>query len=213
MPSIHVISIGSLDPGSFETLRTLFEVTTTTIDPPEPFSWESVADQVNRAIDEVPGWVLLVRGGERVSMRLAEEISRLAMDKPVAWAFRIPVSVEYAGRALYRNAGRPAGDIRLFHSRRCRFLPKGDRRELQTRGTVMRISVALERVLYATEEEHIAVLERSGVPHSLPRRVAIFLASIWSGRRQLTRSTLRYRWIEAGWDRGPINGGSSDDRN
>ncbi len=209
MSSLHVIFVGSPDPGAVAALRQRADVTLASVDAPAgAFSWESVATPVNEAIDEVAGWILLLREGERVPEPLAEEIVRLAADKPVAWAFRIPVSLTYDGGPLYRGVGRSGGEIRLFHSRRCRFLPKGSGKELQSRGTVIRIAAPLERALFSTSAEHVAALQAVGVPHSLPRRASIFLAQIWRDRRQLTLRTLRYHWIEAGWDRGRISGES-----
>ncbi|MBW3671205.1 MAG: hypothetical protein KY432_05975 [Acidobacteria bacterium] len=208
-PRLDIISIGPIDPSSIEALHQHRSVSITEIEPREtPFSWADLADAINREIDEAPGWVLLLRQGEVVSSSLAAEIARLAIGEPVAWAFRIPVSLRYAGGPLYQRRSRSGGEIRLFHGRRCRFLPKGDRRELQSRGTVIRITQPIEREIYASADAHRDAVKGEGVPHSLPRRFLIFVAGIWSDRGQLTRRTFRYRWIEAGWDRAGVSDGS-----
>lgn len=203
---LDVICVGRIEPGAVEALDA-FSLTTAEIELRDgDFDWADYAESVNRAIDDATGWVLLVREGERVPSPLAAEISRLAVEKPVAWAFRIPVRMLYAGGPLHRGAPRSGGEIRLFHGRRCRFLPKGEIRELQSRGTVIRISRPIERELHSSVHAHLAAVSAERVPHSFTRRVLLFLKRSWDDRTRLTVRSLRYHWIEAGWDRVSISG-------
>lgn len=209
---LDIICIGRIDTGAIEALDG-FSLSTSEIEPREgAFAWADCAEPVNRAIDDAGGWVLLLREGERVTPSLAAEIGRLAVDKPVAWAFRIPLRLVYAGGPLYRRTPRSGGEIRLFHCRRCRFLPKGGTRELQSRGTVIRISHPIERKLHSSVEAHLAAVSAERVPHSFTRRALLFLKRSWGDRTRLTIRSLRYHWIEAGWDRGSISDESSGDR-
>jgi hypothetical protein len=50
---------------------------------------------------------------------------------------------------------------------------------------------------FDSADEHRAYLEKSGVPHSLLRHALLFLRNA----RTFDRNTLRYLWIEAGFDK------------
>lgn len=209
-PRLDLISIGPIEPEAIEPLHERFTVASSELEStaPDAFRWSDHASLINSAIDEAPGWVLLLRAGDRVTASLAVELGRHATDKPVAWAFRIPVSLLYEGGPLYRSSPGSGGEIRFFHGRRCRFLRKGETVELQSRGTVIRLERPIERELYRSREDHRTALETNGAPHSLLRTVMVFLSRLWCDRRRLTLRSLRYHWIEAGWDRGRFSGES-----
>lgn len=212
-PRLHVISVGNLGRAAIDALRDHFALSLVEIDrgsSQELFRWSDFADPINREIDEASGWVLLLREGEVVTPSLAVEIERIAVDKPVAWAFRLESLLHYCGRPLYRRQRKEGGEIRLFHGRKCRFLPRGSTKVLQSRGTVVRIAVPLERDLHDSRESHLRALEAEGVPHSPLRRFLVFLSRLWRDRWRLTGPSVRFHWREAGWDRGALSDGSSD---
>jgi hypothetical protein len=54
-------------------------------------------------------------------------------------------------------------------------------------------------VTFATAEEHRAHLAAKAAPHSWLRRVLLFTSYALSTRAR-DRNTLRYLWVEAGYD-------------
>jgi hypothetical protein len=144
---------------------------------------------LNRAIDAASSdWVLVLREREFVDAALAEEIARV-MAAADAWGFRIRVVPMYAGKPL--RVGGDAGELRLFHRRH--LIRRGD---FAVQGTVIRLQHPLMARTFDSAEEHRAYLEKSGVPHSSLRRALLFLRNA----RTFDRNTLRYLWIEAGFD-------------
>ena len=145
--------------------------------------------ELNRAIDAASSdWILILRERESVDADLAAEIARV-MTAAAAWGFRIRVVPIYAGKPL--RLGGDAGELRLFHRRH--LIRRGD---LAVQGTVIRLQHPLMARTFDSAQEHRAYLEKSGVPHSSLRRALLFLRNA----RTLDRNTLRYLWIEAGFD-------------
>jgi hypothetical protein len=151
--------------------------------------------ELNRAADAASNdWILIVREPERVDDTLAAEIAGSAGEAPRAWGYRIPTIPIYAGQPL--RLGDKAGELRLFHRRH--FLRRGG---LTVQGTVIRLNGAFRAATFASVNEHRDYLARSGVPHSSLRRLLLFLRNA-AGSRTLDANTLRYLWIEAGYDHG-----------
>jgi hypothetical protein len=147
--------------------------------------------ELNRAIDAATAdWILILREREFVDAGLAEEITQkiAAAD---AWGFRIRVTPIYAGKPL--RLGSDAGELRLFHRRH--LIRRGD---FAVQGTVIRLQHPLMARTFDSAEEHRAYLEKRGVPHSSLRRTLLFLRNA----RTFDRNTLRYLWIDAGFDQG-----------
>jgi len=122
---------------------------------------------------------------KRTADRLAAEIAAVSN----AWGFRIRVIPLYAGKPL--RLGDPSSEVRLFQRRH--LLRRG---ELTVEGTVVRLTNPIQALTFASSDEHREYLEQHGVPHSALRRVLLFLRNA----RTLDRNTLRYLWIEAGFD-------------
>jgi len=145
--------------------------------------------ELNRAIDAASSdWILVLREREFVDPALGEEIPRV-IKAADAWGFRIRVAPIYAGKPL--RLGRDAGELRLFHRRH--LLRRG---ELAVQGTIIRLQNALLARTFDSPEEHREYLEKRGVPHSSLRRALLFLRNA----RTFDRNTLRYLWIESGFD-------------
>lgn len=154
--------------------------------------------EFNRAVDAAStDWILIVREREVIDEALAKEIAKAANDVQ-ARGFRIRSIPFYAGRPL--RIGSASGEVRLFHRRfYMRFANKGQWDELMIQGTVVRLVNALHSVTFATAEEHRAHLAERGTAHSLVRRALTFVRYA-IGTRTLDRNTLRYLWLEAGYD-------------
>jgi hypothetical protein len=147
--------------------------------------------ELHRAVDASSSdWILIVRERETIGDALASEI-RAAMDGEKAWGFRIRTAPIYSGQPLQVGLGE--GEIRLFHRRH--FLRRG---EVAVQGTVIRLQHAFQAITFASPAEHREYLARTAVPHSRVRQILLFLAHA----RTLDRNTLRYLWIEAGFDQG-----------
>lgn len=98
--------------------------------------------------------------------------------------------------------GRQEGEVRLLHKRHyMRFASKGEWEEITVQGTVVRLANPLRTVTFPSVEDHRAWLEKNAVPHSTLRRVLLFLRDA-IGTRAHDANTLRYLWIEAGFDSG-----------
>jgi len=149
--------------------------------------------ELNRAIDAASGdWILIVRERETVDDALAREIAA-ATQAGKARGFRIRSIPFYAGQPL--RIGESA-ELRLFHRRYyMRFAA-----EMQVQGTVVRLEQPLRSQSFASVEEHRQYLEKNAVPHSLLRRVLLF-AHDAAVTRARDGNTLRYLWIESGFDK------------
>ena len=156
--------------------------------------------EFNRAVDAAShDWILVVRERERVDPPLAANVAA-AIAEAKAWGFRIRSVPYYAGKPL--RLGGASGEVRLFHKRHyLRFANKGEWEEIAVQGTIIRLVPALRSVTFETVEEHREWLARTAVPHSSVRRVLVFLRDAL-GTRTADPNTLRYIWIEAGFDRG-----------
>ncbi len=150
--------------------------------------------ELNRAVDaSTEDWLLIVREREVVDDAIAREITD-AMRAQTAWGFRIRSIPMYAGKPL--NIGANDGELRLFHRRH--LLRRG---ELGVQGTVVRLHNVLRSMTFESVEAHREYLAKNGVPHSLLRRLLLFAHHAVVTRAR-DRNTLRYLWIEAGYDHG-----------
>jgi hypothetical protein len=148
--------------------------------------------ELNRAIDAATtDWILIVREREVVDDTLAKEIVDAA-GAGKAWGFRIRAVAWYAGKAL--QIGREDGELRLLHRRH--LLRRG---ELAVQGTVVRMENALRSVTFASVEEHQQHLAEKGTSRSALQRLLLF-ARYAIGARTRDANTLRYLWIEAGFN-------------
>lgn len=190
MSELSVIALGHVHTESIEPLTshlTRLEQVMTNLAP--RVSLADARAELNRAVDAAAhDWILILRERESVGAALAAEIAA-SMTTADAWGFRIRVVPLYAGKPL--RVGVDAGELRLFHRRH--LLRRGD---LGVQGTVVRLRNPLEARTFASAEEHRAYLEKHAVPHSSLRRVLLFLRRA----RTLDASTLRYLWIDAGFD-------------
>lgn len=149
--------------------------------------------ELNRAIDAASGdWILIVREREVVDDALAAEVAA-ATQAGKARGFRIRAIPFYAGRPL--RLGESA-ELRLFHRRYYMRFAK----EMQVQGTVVRLEQPLRSQSFASADEHRQYLEKNAVPHSLLRRVLLFAHDAVVTRAR-DANTLRYLWIESGFDK------------
>lgn len=154
--------------------------------------------EFNRAVDAATAdWVLILREREEIGDDLAAEIANAA-SAGKARGFRIRSVPLYRGKPLRLTAD--GGEVRLFHRRYyIRFANKGQWEELSVQGSVVRLARELRSVTFATDEEHRLHLAERAAPHSWLRRVLLFAAYAISTRAR-DANTLRYLWIEAGFD-------------
>ncbi|HVR38579.1 MAG TPA: hypothetical protein VMU84_05750, partial [Thermoanaerobaculia bacterium] len=71
--------------------------------------------------------------------------------------------------------------------------------EVTVQGTVIRLAAALRSMTFASAEEHATYLAKNAAPHSWLRRALLFARYV-AGTRARDANTLRYLWIEAGYD-------------
>ncbi|HXI14488.1 MAG TPA: hypothetical protein VNM92_17860 [Thermoanaerobaculia bacterium] len=157
--------------------------------------------EINRALDSASSrWVVILRQRETISPALAREISDAATEGPRAWGFRIRTELRYCGRHLLLKR-QDDGEIRLVHTRHSRFELKKESREMKVEGTVLRLSSPLELATFSSEAEHRAHLSRQRRARSFPFRLARFVVIlIANGGAVRSAPTLRYLWIEAGFE-------------
>jgi len=187
---LSVISLGHVHAESIELLSahlTRLEQVVTNLAPRVAFA--DVRPELNRAIDAAAhDWILILREREFVGPLLASEIAA-SIQAADAWGFRVRVTPLYAGKPL--RLGSNAGELRLFQRRH--LLRRG---ELGVQGTVIRLKNPLQARTFDSAGEHRAYLEKHAVPHSSLRRALLFLRNA----RTFDANTLRYLWIEAGFD-------------
>jgi len=149
--------------------------------------------ELNRAIDAASGdWILIVREREVVDDALAREIAAsTAAGK--AHGFRIRSVPFYAGKPLRLG---DTNELRLFHRRHYLRYAKA----MQVQGTVVRLEQPLRSQSFTSVEEHRAYLEKNAVPHSALRRALLFAHDAVVTRAH-DANTLRYLWIESGFDK------------
>lgn len=155
--------------------------------------------EFNRAIDAATAdWVLIVREREAIDEALAKEIVEAASSGK-ARGFRIRSVPFYSGAPLKIGADQ-GGELRLFHRRYyLRYADKGEWKEPNVQGSVVRLTHAFRSVTFASPEEHREYLAAKAAPHSALRRALLFVSYLLSVRT-LDRNTLRYLWIEAEFD-------------
>jgi hypothetical protein len=154
--------------------------------------------ELNRAVDAASDdWLLIVREREIVDEAIAREITE-AVRAQIAWGFRVRSVPMYAGKPL--RIGVNDGELRLFHRRH--LLRRG---ELGVQGTVVRLNNVLRSMSFDSVAAHREYLEKNGVPHSLLRRLLLFAHHVVVTRAR-DANTLRYLWIEAGYDHGGESG-------
>jgi hypothetical protein len=166
------------------------------VPPRDPLSMHRA--EFNRAVDAATAdWVLVLRERETIDDALAAEIASAASDAK-ARGFRVRSIPTYAGQPLH--LGDEQGEVRLFHRRYyLRFANKGQWQEILVQGSVVRLANALRSVTFASPDEHRRHLAERAAPHSTLRRALLFLRYALA-TRTTDRNTLRYLWIEAGFD-------------
>jgi len=201
--AISILSLGSVDARSIETLAKFFpliEQIDSGLGPDALLTDHAAA--LNRAIDGASGnWILILRGRETIDPSLAGELASAVSEPPLAWGYRIASVAVYCGRAL--RFGRDKGEIRLFQRRHARFDLRAPGREMKVQGTVIRIMHPLRMITFESAADHQRHLAERGVPHSLLRRLLLFSRNaIVTGSLWRSATSLRYLWIEAGYDSG-----------
>lgn len=166
------------------------------IPPRDPLSRHRA--ELNRALDAAGAdWILIVREREVIDDALAREILAAGTEAK-ARGFRIRSVPYYAGRPLRLAGG--DGEVRLFHRRNyMRYANKGEWEEITVQGSVVRLTNVLQSVTFASSDAHREHLAQRAAPHSLLRRVLLFVRYL-AGARTTDAVTLRYLWIEAGYD-------------
>ncbi|MGZ7030853.1 MAG: hypothetical protein ACXVIJ_02685 [Thermoanaerobaculia bacterium] len=197
---LSIITLGNVHAEALEPLTPYFtrlEQLVLDVAPRDPFAKHR--PELNRAIDAASAdWLLILREREVIDAALAAEIGREVKEARV-WGFRLRSIPWYAGKALH--LGRDSGDVRLFHKRHyLRFANHGEWDELTVQGTVLRLENALRSITFESAIAHREYLAKSGVPHSTLRRVLLFVRYALS-TRTADANTLRYLWIEAGYDK------------
>ncbi|HMC23251.1 MAG TPA: hypothetical protein VKL19_15465 [Thermoanaerobaculia bacterium] len=192
MNELSIVTLGHIHSDAIEPLTPHFSrIEQLVTDLPARVAFADKRAELNRAIDAASSdWILILREREFVDSPLGAEIAG-AIAAADAWGFRIRVVPLYAGRPL--RLGSDAGELRLFQRRH--LLRRG---ELGVQGTVIRLRNALQARTFDSAEEHRAYLSKTGVPHSVVRRMLLFLRNA----RTFDGNTLRYLWIEAGFDHG-----------
>jgi hypothetical protein len=190
MNELSIVTLGHIHTEAIESLTPhCSRIEQLVTDLPPRVSFAEKRAELNRAIDAASSdWILVLREREVVDPELAGEIARVIAAAD-AWGFRIRVVPVYAGKPLH--LGGDAGELRLFHRRH--LIRRGD---FAVQGTVIRLQHPLMARTFDSAEEHRAYLEKRGVPHSSLRRALLFLRNA----RTFDRNTLRYLWIEAGFD-------------
>ena len=182
---VHVDDLSALTPHFSKVEQLVLDIT-----PREELTEHRA--ELNRAIDAATGdWILIVREREVVDDALAREIAA-ATTAAKARGFRIRSIPFYAGKPLRVGA---SAELRLLHRRYYMRFAK----EMQVQGTVVRLEEPLRSQSFASVEEHRQYLEKNAVPHSLLRRLLLFAHHVVV-TRALDANTLRYLWIEAGFD-------------
>jgi hypothetical protein len=196
---LSIIALGHVHAEDLASLTTRFahiEQLVLDVAPRDPLSRHRA--ELNRALDAATAdWILIVREREFIDDALASEIAHAASEAK-ARGFRIRSVPFYAGKPL--RLGESEGEVRLFHRRNyMRYANKGEWEEITVQGSVVRLTSAFRSVTFATEEEHRAHLAAKAAPHSALRRLLLFLRYV-IGTRARDANTLRYLWIEAGFD-------------
>lgn len=192
MSELSIVTLGHVHAADYEPLtQHLTRIEQLVVDLPPRVPFADKRAELNRAVDAAScDWILILREREQIDAALAAEIAA-AMSAAKAWGFRMRVQPLYDGRPL--RLGDAAGEIRLFHRRH--LIRRGD---VAVQGSVVRLENPLRAVTFESVAAHLEYLSRTAVPHSSLRRALLFLRNA----RTLDRNTLRYVWIEAGYDHG-----------
>ena len=199
MTSLSIVTLGEVHAEHLAPLTERFErleQLVLDINPRDPLSKHR--PEFNRAIDAAShDWMLIVRERERIDDQLAGEIAAAANDAK-AWGFRIRVVPYYAGQPL--RIGESDGEVRLFHKRHyLRFANKGEWEDVNVQGTIVRLPSVFRSVTFESVAEHCAYREKTSARHSRARQVLLFLRNA-IGTGTVDRNTLRYLWVEAGFE-------------
>ena len=190
---LSIVALGHVHAEDLAPLTTRFEhIEQLVLDIPPRAPIVEHRAEFNRAVDAAStDWVLIVRERETIDDALAQEIAD-GMSAAKAWGFRIRSIPYYAGKPL--RIGRDEGELRLLQRRH--LMRRG---EVAVQGTVVRMEYTLRSITFATPDEHRAHLAERAAPHSALRRALLFLRYAL-GTRARDVNTLRYLWIEAGFD-------------
>lgn len=199
---LSIVALGDVHAEDLAPLTTKFEhIEQLVLDVPPRDPLAKHRAEFHRAVDAATAdWILIVRERETVGEELAHEIATVAAAGK-ARGFRIRSVPFYAGKPL--RLERDEGQVRLFHRRNyIRYANKGEWDEVTVQGTVVRLTNVLRSITFATADEHRAHLAAKAAPHSLLRHVLLFAGYALSTRAR-DANTLRYLWIEAGYDAPP----------
>lgn len=190
---LAIVTLGHVHAEDLAPLTTRFEhLEQLVLDIPPRDELNRHRAELNRAIDAASAdWILIVREREMIDEPLAAEIFQ-ATAAGIAWGFRIRSVVMYGGKPL--RIAHDDRELRLFHRRH--LLRRG---ELAVQGTVVRMKSELHSMSFASAAEHRDHLARNAASHSTFRRVLLFSRYLLA-TRTLDRNTLKYLWIEAGYD-------------
>lgn len=199
MFSLSIVTLGDVHSEHLVPLSERFdrlEQLVLDINPRDPLAQHRA--EFNRAVDAAShDWILIVRERERIDDALATAIATAVKDGK-AWGFRVRVVPHYAGRPLL--IGGTEGEVRLFHKRHyMRYANKGEWEDVSVQGTIVRLPPVFRAVTFESPGEHRRYREKSSARHSRMRQVFVFLRNA-IGTATLDRNTLRYLWIEAGFD-------------
>lgn len=196
---LSIIALGHVHASDLAPLTLLFShIEQLVLDIPPHDALAKHRAEFNRAVDAATAdWLLIVRERESIDDALAKEIFEAA-SAANARGFRIRSVPLYAGKPLHLT--RDEGEVRLFHRRNyIRSASKGEWEEVTVQGSVVRFVNAFRSVTFDSPEAHRDHLAKRAAPHSLIRRSILFAAYALSTRAR-DRNTLRYLWIEAGFD-------------
>jgi hypothetical protein len=199
---LSIIALGDIHAEDLQPLTTRFEhIEQLVLDIPPRNPLSKHRAEFNRAVDAASAdWVLIVRERETVDEALAQEVLEVATAAK-ARGFRIRSTPFYAGKPLHVT--HDDGEVRLFHRRNyIRYANKGEWEEVTVQGSVVRLANAFRSITFATADEHRAHLAAKAARQSAIRRVLVFVGYALATRAR-DANTLRYLWIEAGFDVAP----------
>ena len=188
-PQLSVVCLGHVHNEAIEPLTAhLSRLEQIVTNLPGDVSLNESRAEINRAIDAAANdWILILRERETIGDALAAELSR-AITESRAWGYRVATTPIYAGKPLRVDA---EGELRLFQRRH--LLRRG---ALHVEGSVVRMNNAFHAMTFESVESHRAYLEKTAARRSAPARVLVFLRNA----RTVDAHTLRYLWIESGFD-------------
>ncbi len=100
-------------------------------------SWQGFSKQKQFAVDQCPNdWVLILDADERVSVELADEISRKEVPPLSITVFQIPRKNIFHGRWIQHCGWWPESVLRLVHQKRGLFDGRLVHEQWQTNGTI-----------------------------------------------------------------------------